>query len=53
MKHIRTVSRAQSPALGATTPLEQLIILFLSVVFRGWDNVSPVVQNLQKFYGKT
>jgi len=59
MAHIRLVSRkpvlAQSGLLGGSGMdiLETITILLLSSIFQGWDNLSAVVQNLQKFYSKT
>jgi hypothetical protein len=52
MKHIKQVSSSADGG-GQTTPLEQLILLLLSVYFSGWQNFSAVIGNLEKFYSKT
>ena len=53
MKHVRLVSRAQTPAIGATTAVEELVTLLLTAYFRHWDNFSGVISNLQKYFAKT
>lgn len=54
MKHLACVSRRPSPAqVGVTTPIETIILLLVTVLFRDWDNFPQVIQNLQKYYAKT
>jgi hypothetical protein len=54
MKHLACVSRRPSPAqIGVTTPIETIILLLVTVLFRDWDNFPQVIQNLQKYYAKT
>ncbi|NIA15036.1 MAG: hypothetical protein GWP08_13265 [Nitrospiraceae bacterium] len=53
MRHVKTISRTSTPAVGATTGVEQLILLILGVFFRDWDNGPQVIQNLTSFYSKT
>jgi hypothetical protein len=54
MKHLKQFSLGGSNyESGDTTPLEQLIIVVLSVYFNDWANFSSVIQNLSKFYSKT
>jgi len=54
MKHIRPIARAPRLAqLGTMTPLEQIIVFALGLIFDDWVNFQPVIQNLQKFYQKT
>ena len=54
MKHTKNITRMPNPAqMGVTTPLETLIILLMSTIFEGWDNLRPALQGLQKFYAKT
>lgn len=54
MKHLHTISQKPHPAqTGVTTPLETIIILLMSTIFQGWDNLGPAISGLQKFYRKT
>ena len=51
MTHIHPVSC--TPALAQVSQLEQMILKVLTVYFNDWDNFPSVIQNLQKYYGKT
>ena len=54
MSHITSISRLRSPAqAGDIVPLESFIIILLTIVFSDSQNLSAVLQNLQKFYRKT
>ncbi len=53
MKHIKQISLFSDDPGRDITPLEQLILLTISVYFSDWPNFAPVIQNLQKFYAKT
>lgn len=53
MRHMRTISRGSTPAPGATTLFESIIILLMTVFFNSWDNFAPVIRNIEKFYRKT
>ena len=56
MIHLRSISRSPQAAQdtdGVTSPLESVIILFLSIFFSGWTNGPTVIQNLADFYAKT
>ena len=49
--HTRAITRA--PELGQTDIAESIVILLVTIIFRGWDNYQTVIQNLSKYYSKT
>ena len=54
MKHLRPVSRMPHPAQSGNLSIpENIIILVMSIIFQGWDNVGPAISGLSKFYQKT
>ena len=53
MKHLKVISRAQIALPQGTSLLETILIVLLTIFFSDWDNFIPVIQNLEKFYGKT
>ena len=54
MRHVKTISCAPAAAQeGQLDMTENIIIILLTVIFQGWDNFQPVIQNLQSFYSKT
>ena len=53
MKHVHAISCLPHPAQGSTSPIEGLILAFITIFFNDWDNFQPVLQNLSKFYSKT
>jgi len=53
MKHLQGITCLPSPAQGSTSPLEALILAFITIFFNDWDNFQSVIQNLSKFYSKT
>jgi len=56
MTHLRSISRRPQAAQdteGVTSPLESVIILFMTIFFSGWTNGPSVIQNLADFYAKT
>jgi hypothetical protein len=58
MAHIHTITRKPAPAqdtggIGRTTAIESIILVVISVIFRGWDNFQAVSTNLSKYFSKT
>jgi hypothetical protein len=56
MPHLRTISRRPQPAQegeGVTTPLENAILILLTIFFGDWVNGPTVIQTLSAFYAKT
>ncbi len=53
MTHLKTISRRPQAAQGVITPLESVILTFLSIFFGTWTNAPTVIQNLADFYAKT
>ena len=39
--------------IGRTTAIESIILVVISVIFRGWDNFQAVSTNLSKYFSKT
>lgn len=53
MKHLRSISHPQRPAPGATSLVEQIIVVVMTILFADWDNGPQVIQALSQFYAKT
>ena len=53
MKHLKRVSVARADNGGSITPVEQAILLLLTLFFNDWTNFYPVIENVQKLYRKT
>lgn len=53
MHHIRPISARPGLAQGALTPVEQLIVVVLSILYADNPNASQVISNLEKYYRKT
>lgn len=54
MAHVKPISRNISPLRPALLDaVETIILLLVSIIFKDWDNFPQVIQNLEKYFGKT